>query len=86
MCFPTMLNRTYHTYLTSMEVRTTLMIYRDGQGPASSVGIYFFPNSPCLLGVLLPELLFLFHSMYSFMKYKLELQISQNTFKLPETR
>lgn len=42
--------------------------------------------SPHLLGVLLLEVLFLFHSVYGLMKYKAELWISQITFKLPETR
>lgn len=62
------------------------MSYGDGQGPASSVGIYSFPKFPPPPSVLLLEVLFLFHSVYGLMKYKAELWISQITFKLPETR
>lgn len=61
------------------------MSYGDGQGSASSVGIYSLPSSPHL-GVLLPEVFFLFHSVYNLVKYKVEQWTSQMNIKLHETR
>lgn len=88
-CLPCLTEPTIPTLalpdLYGVIVRTTLMSYGDGQGPASSVGMYSLPRSPNL-GVLLPEVLFLFHSVYNLVKYKVEQWISQIIFKLHEIR